>query len=89
MTRVLCNSLCVCFQVFVNFAKDQSDDDLLKDMSIHRNETVLNVALLNTFLHDNNVKESCVWTDEKNARSERKLFFPSDSELSFRKKEKE
>ncbi|XP_055488379.1 phospholipid-transporting ATPase ABCA1-like [Leucoraja erinacea] len=47
-------------QVFVNFAKDQSDDDLLKDMSIHRNETVLNVALLNTFLHDNNVKESCV-----------------------------
>uniref|UniRef100_UPI00398F4B51 phospholipid-transporting ATPase ABCA1-like n=1 Tax=Pristiophorus japonicus TaxID=55135 RepID=UPI00398F4B51 len=47
-------------QVFVNFAKDQSDDDLSKDMSIHRNETVLDVALLNTFLHDNNVKESCV-----------------------------
>uniref|UniRef100_A0A4W3JP09 ABC transporter domain-containing protein n=1 Tax=Callorhinchus milii TaxID=7868 RepID=A0A4W3JP09_CALMI len=47
-------------QVFVNFAKDQSDDDLSKDVSMHRNETVLNVALLNTFLQDDNVKESCV-----------------------------
>ncbi|XP_072373374.1 phospholipid-transporting ATPase ABCA1-like [Scyliorhinus torazame] len=47
-------------QVFVNFAKDQSDDDLSKDTSIHRNDTILDVALLNTFLHDNSVKESCV-----------------------------
>ncbi|XP_062905004.1 phospholipid-transporting ATPase ABCA1-like [Mobula hypostoma] len=47
-------------QVFVNFAKDQSDDDLLKDTSIHRNDTILNVALLNSFLHNSNVKESCV-----------------------------
>ncbi|KAM4708457.1 phospholipid-transporting ATPase ABCA1 [Discoglossus pictus] len=47
-------------QVFVNFAKDQSDDDHLKDLSLHKNQTVVDVALLTTFLQDEKVKESYV-----------------------------
>ncbi|KAM4810632.1 phospholipid-transporting ATPase ABCA1 [Rhinophrynus dorsalis] len=46
-------------QVFVNFAKDQSDDDL-KDLSLHKHQTVVDVALLNSFLQDEKVKESYV-----------------------------
>ncbi|XP_053321852.1 phospholipid-transporting ATPase ABCA1 isoform X2 [Spea bombifrons] len=45
-------------QVFVNFAKDQSDDDL--SMSLHKNQTVVDVALLTSFLQDEKVKESYV-----------------------------
>ncbi|XP_029460267.1 ATP-binding cassette sub-family A member 1 isoform X2 [Rhinatrema bivittatum] len=47
-------------QVFVNFAKDQSDDDHLKDMSLHKNQTVVDVALLTSFLQNEQVKESYV-----------------------------
>lgn len=47
-------------QVFVNFAKDQSDDDHLKDLSLHKNQTVVDVAVLTSFLQDEKVKESCV-----------------------------
>ncbi|XP_073522622.1 phospholipid-transporting ATPase ABCA1 isoform X2 [Phyllobates terribilis] len=47
-------------QVFVNFAKDQSDDDLLKDLSLHKNQTVVDISVLTSFLQDEKVKESCV-----------------------------
>lgn len=47
-------------QVFVNFAKDQSDDDHAKDLSLHKNQTVVDIAILNSFLQDEKVKESCV-----------------------------
>uniref|UniRef100_A0A8C5P7H9 ATP binding cassette subfamily A member 1 n=1 Tax=Leptobrachium leishanense TaxID=445787 RepID=A0A8C5P7H9_9ANUR len=47
-------------QVFVNFARDQSDDDLIKDLSLHKNQTVVDVALLSSFLEDEKVKESYV-----------------------------
>ncbi|CAJ0965412.1 unnamed protein product [Ranitomeya imitator] len=47
-------------QVFVNFAKDQSDDDLLKDLSLHKNQTVVDMSVLTSFLQDEKVKESCV-----------------------------
>uniref|UniRef100_A0A8D0YVL7 P-type phospholipid transporter n=1 Tax=Sus scrofa TaxID=9823 RepID=A0A8D0YVL7_PIG len=47
-------------QVFVNFAKDQSDDDHLKDLSLHKNQTVVDVAVLTSFLQDEKVKESYV-----------------------------
>uniref|UniRef100_A0A8C3II77 P-type phospholipid transporter n=1 Tax=Chrysemys picta bellii TaxID=8478 RepID=A0A8C3II77_CHRPI len=47
-------------QVFVNFAKDQSDDDHTKDMSLHKNQTVVDIAILTSFLQDEKVKESCV-----------------------------
>ncbi|CAM5115675.1 unnamed protein product [Eretmochelys imbricata] len=47
-------------QVFVNFAKDQSDDDHTKDMSLHKNQTVVDIAILTSFLRDEKVKESCV-----------------------------
>uniref|UniRef100_A0A8C0H2Z1 P-type phospholipid transporter n=1 Tax=Chelonoidis abingdonii TaxID=106734 RepID=A0A8C0H2Z1_CHEAB len=47
-------------QVFVNFAKDQSDDDHTKDMSLHKNQTLVDIAILTSFLQDERVKESCV-----------------------------
>ncbi|XP_061489186.1 phospholipid-transporting ATPase ABCA1 isoform X2 [Rhineura floridana] len=47
-------------QVFVNFAKDQSDDDHTKDLSLHKNQTVVDVAVLTSFLKDEKVKESYV-----------------------------
>ncbi|KAG8130416.1 hypothetical protein E2320_017030 [Naja naja] len=47
-------------QVFVNFAKDQSDDDHTKDLSLHKNQTVVDVAVLSSFLQDEKMKESCV-----------------------------
>ncbi|XP_066471023.1 phospholipid-transporting ATPase ABCA1 [Tiliqua scincoides] len=47
-------------QVFVNFAKDQSDDDHAKDLSLHKNQTVVDVAVLTSFLQDEKVKESYV-----------------------------
>ncbi|XP_074136153.1 phospholipid-transporting ATPase ABCA1 [Sminthopsis crassicaudata] len=47
-------------QVFVNFAKDQSDDDHLKDLSLHKNQTVVDVAILKSFLQDDKVRESYV-----------------------------
>nr|XP_056703951.1 phospholipid-transporting ATPase ABCA1 [Euleptes europaea] len=46
-------------QVFVNFAKDQSDDDHTKDLSLHKNQTVVDLAVL-SFLQDQKMKESYV-----------------------------
>ncbi|KAJ6657074.1 hypothetical protein lerEdw1_002819 [Lerista edwardsae] len=47
-------------QVFVNFAKDQTDDDHTKDLSLHKNQTVVDMAVLTSFLQDEKVKESYV-----------------------------
>ncbi|KAG7458914.1 hypothetical protein MATL_G00225660 [Megalops atlanticus] len=47
-------------QVFVNFAKDQSDEDHLKDISLNRKDAVVDIAQLNTFLQDEKIKESFV-----------------------------
>ncbi|KAK5604485.1 ATP-binding cassette sub- A member 1 [Crenichthys baileyi] len=48
-------------QVFVNFAKDQSDEDHLKDVHLSkRDAVVVEVPQLNSFLKDNKTRESCV-----------------------------
>lgn len=50
------------FQVFVNFAKDQSDEDHLKDVHLSkRDAVVVDISQLNSFLTDNKTRESCVW----------------------------
>ncbi|RMC22299.1 hypothetical protein DUI87_00611 [Hirundo rustica rustica] len=48
-------------QVFVNFAKDQSDDDHTKDLSLHKNQTVVDIAILNSFLQDEKTKQFFSW----------------------------
>uniref|UniRef100_UPI0037E77274 phospholipid-transporting ATPase ABCA1-like isoform X1 n=1 Tax=Semicossyphus pulcher TaxID=241346 RepID=UPI0037E77274 len=48
-------------QVFVNFAKDQSDEDHLKDVHLNkRDAVVVDIPQLNSFLMDNKTRESCV-----------------------------
>uniref|UniRef100_A0A4W5NMZ9 P-type phospholipid transporter n=1 Tax=Hucho hucho TaxID=62062 RepID=A0A4W5NMZ9_9TELE len=48
-------------QVFVNFAKDQSDEDHLKDISMHKRDTVaVDITHLKSFLTDEKARESCV-----------------------------
>lgn len=48
-------------QVFVNFAKDQSDEDHLKDVHLNkRDAVVVDISQLNSFLSDNKTRESCV-----------------------------
>ncbi|MEQ2194756.1 hypothetical protein XENOCAPTIV_002464 [Xenoophorus captivus] len=48
-------------QVFVNFAKDQSDEDHLKDVHLSkRDAVVVEIPQLNSFLMDNKTRESCV-----------------------------
>uniref|UniRef100_A0A668A1Q8 P-type phospholipid transporter n=1 Tax=Myripristis murdjan TaxID=586833 RepID=A0A668A1Q8_9TELE len=48
-------------QVFVNFAKDQSDEDHLKDVHLNkRDAVVVDVSQLNSFLMDDKARESCV-----------------------------
>ncbi|KAI1887790.1 hypothetical protein AGOR_G00193990 [Albula goreensis] len=47
-------------QVFVNFAKDQSDEDHLKDISINRKEAVVDISQLDSFLQDEKTKETFV-----------------------------
>uniref|UniRef100_A0A673I3E0 P-type phospholipid transporter n=1 Tax=Sinocyclocheilus rhinocerous TaxID=307959 RepID=A0A673I3E0_9TELE len=47
-------------QVFVNFAKDQSDEDHLKDISINKNDAVVDISHLNAFLIDEKAKETVV-----------------------------
>ncbi|KAE8300755.1 ATP-binding cassette sub-family A member 1 [Larimichthys crocea] len=47
-------------QVFVNFAKDQSDEDHLKDVLNKRDAVVVDISQLNSFLKDNKTRESCV-----------------------------
>lgn len=46
------------FQVFVNFAKDQSDEDHSKDIS--KRDAVVDLSQLTAFLEDDKAKESCV-----------------------------
>lgn len=41
-------NLCFCFQVFVNFAKDQSDDYVTKDASVRRKDTIIEVPELSS-----------------------------------------
>ncbi|XP_063074491.1 phospholipid-transporting ATPase ABCA1a isoform X2 [Engraulis encrasicolus] len=45
-------------QVFVNFAKDQSDEDHSKDIS--KRDAVVDLSQLTAFLEDDKAKESCV-----------------------------
>ncbi|KAM9530760.1 phospholipid-transporting ATPase ABCA1-like isoform 1-T2 [Salvelinus alpinus] len=48
-------------QVFVNFAKDQSDEDHLKDISVHKRDAVaVDITQLKSFLTDEKARESCV-----------------------------
>uniref|UniRef100_A0A8D3CCL6 P-type phospholipid transporter n=1 Tax=Scophthalmus maximus TaxID=52904 RepID=A0A8D3CCL6_SCOMX len=48
-------------QVFVNFAKDQSDEDHLKDLHLSkRDAVVVDFSQLNSLLTDNKTRESCV-----------------------------
>lgn len=48
-------------QVFVNFAKDQSDEDHLKDVHLSkRDAVVVDISQLNSFLVDSKSRESCV-----------------------------
>ncbi|TRY77726.1 hypothetical protein DNTS_029105 [Danionella cerebrum] len=47
-------------QVFVNFAKDQSDEDHLKDISTNKNDTVVDISQLDAFLSDEKAKETMV-----------------------------
>uniref|UniRef100_A0A671UQS2 P-type phospholipid transporter n=1 Tax=Sparus aurata TaxID=8175 RepID=A0A671UQS2_SPAAU len=47
-------------QVFVNFAKDQSDEDHLKDVHLNKRDAVVVDISLNSFLTDNKTRESCV-----------------------------
>ncbi|XP_043970576.1 phospholipid-transporting ATPase ABCA1-like isoform X2 [Gambusia affinis] len=48
-------------QVFVNFAKDQSDEDHLKDLHLSkRDAVVVDLSQLNSFLTDSKTRESCV-----------------------------
>uniref|UniRef100_A0A4W4EB89 P-type phospholipid transporter n=1 Tax=Electrophorus electricus TaxID=8005 RepID=A0A4W4EB89_ELEEL len=47
-------------QVFVNFAKDQSDEDHLKDISINKNDAVVDFSQLNSFLMNEKAKETVV-----------------------------
>uniref|UniRef100_H3DL31 P-type phospholipid transporter n=1 Tax=Tetraodon nigroviridis TaxID=99883 RepID=H3DL31_TETNG len=48
-------------QVFVNFAKDQSDEDHFKEVSLNkRDAVVVDVSQLNSFLTNNTTRESCV-----------------------------
>ncbi|XP_036407591.1 phospholipid-transporting ATPase ABCA1-like [Megalops cyprinoides] len=46
-------------QVFVNFAKDQSDEDS-KDISVNSKDAVVDVSQLSSFLKDGKMKESFV-----------------------------
>lgn len=47
--------------MFVNFAKDQSDEDHLKDVHLNkRDAVVVDISQLNSFLSDNKTRESCV-----------------------------
>ncbi|XP_035280221.1 phospholipid-transporting ATPase ABCA1-like isoform X1 [Anguilla anguilla] len=47
-------------QVFVNFAKDQSDEDHSKDISVRRKDTAVNISEPSSFLKDGQMKDSYV-----------------------------
>ncbi|OBS71901.1 hypothetical protein A6R68_13520, partial [Neotoma lepida] len=59
-------------QVFVNFAKDQSDDDHLKDLSLHKNQTVVDVAVLTSFLQDEKCSPQSLSLDQVNTLPKRR-----------------
>lgn len=44
----------------MNFAKDQSDEDHLKDISSNKRDAVIDFSQLNAFLDDDKAKESFV-----------------------------
>lgn len=47
--------------MFVNFAKDQSDEDHFKEVSLNkRDAVVVDVSQINSFLLNNITRESCV-----------------------------
>lgn len=55
------SDLSLLFQVFVNFAKDQSDEDHFKEVNLNkRDAVVVDLSQLNPFLADNSTRESCV-----------------------------
>lgn len=55
------SDLSLLFQVFVNFAKDQSDEDHFKELNLNkRDAVVVDLSQLNSFLTDNKTRESCV-----------------------------
>lgn len=47
-------------QVFVNFAKDQSDEDHVKDISINKSDAVVDFSQLDAFLMDAKALETVV-----------------------------
>ncbi|KAI7811411.1 putative ATP-binding cassette sub-family A member 1 [Triplophysa rosa] len=47
-------------RVFVNFAKDQSDEDHLKDISVNKGDTVVDISQLKAFLIDEKAIETVV-----------------------------
>lgn len=49
-------------QVFVNFAKDQSDEDHIKDISVNKSDAVVDFSQLDTFLMDAKAQETVVWS---------------------------
>lgn len=58
----ICNSfiLFASFQVFVNFAKDQSDEDHIKDISVNKSDAVVEFSQLDAFLTDTKAQETVV-----------------------------
>lgn len=48
------------FQVFVNFAKDQSDEDHVKDISVNKSDVVMDLSHLDAFLTDTKAQETVV-----------------------------
>ncbi len=44
----------------MNFAKDQSDEDHLKDISINKTDAIVDISHLNAFLVDEKAKETVV-----------------------------
>lgn len=47
--------------MFVNFAKDQSDEDHLKEVNLNkRDAVVVDISHFNSFLIDSKSRESCV-----------------------------
>ncbi len=55
-------SVCLFISGICEFAKDQSDEDHLKDISINKNDAIVDISHLNTFLIDEKAKETVVWS---------------------------
>lgn len=50
----------VSLQVFVNFAKDQTDEDHIKDISVNKSDAVVDFSQLDAFLTDAKAAETVV-----------------------------